>query len=110
MQDCLFCKMIRGEIPVTQVLEGERFLAFRDIDPQAPDHVLVISKTHTSTLAETHEEAVLLDVMNGVRETARVLNAENFRMVINNGSGAGQTVFHVHAHLLSGRPFTWPPG
>ncbi len=110
MSDCLFCRIIAGEIPGQPVLEGERYYAFRDINPQAPTHVLVVSKTHTPTLADTFDGAVLVDVLGGVRDVAKALGLADFRTVINNGPGSGQTVFHLHAHLLAGRPLSWPPG
>jgi histidine triad (HIT) family protein len=111
--DCLFCKIVSGEVPATVVKETETTLAFRDINPQAPVHVLVISKVHypdAGSLAVA-EPQIAADVL---RETAEVALQENgdkgFRIVFNTGTGAGQTVFHAHAHVLGGRGFNWPPG
>jgi histidine triad (HIT) family protein len=111
--DCLFCKIVSGEVPATVVKETETTLAFRDINPQAPVHVLVIPKVHypdAGSLAAA-EPQIAADVL---RETAEVALQENgdkdFRIVFNTGTGAGQTVFHAHAHVLGGRGFNWPPG
>jgi histidine triad (HIT) family protein len=112
--NCIFCKIVAGEITATTVFEDERALAFRDINPQAPTHVLVIPRTHIASLNEASEadEALLGHLL---RVAARVAADEGhaeggFRTVINTGAGAGQTVFHVHVHLLGGRRMTWPPG
>jgi histidine triad (HIT) family protein len=111
--NCLFCKIVTGEMPATLVKETETTLAFRDINPQAPVHVLVISKVHypdAGSLAAA-EPQIAADVL---RETAEVALQENgdkgFRIVFNTGADAGQTVFHAHAHVLGGRGFNWPPG
>ena len=113
MSDCLFCRMVDGEIPADVVLRTDRVLAFRDINPQAPTHVLVIPKTHqphVAALAE-HEPAALADLMACA---AAVADAEglvgHYRLVFNTGSQVGQSVFHVHGHVLGGRPMGWPPG
>jgi histidine triad (HIT) family protein len=113
-QDCIFCKIAAGEIPATIVFEDEFAVAFRDINPQAPTHVLVIPRAHIASLNEASEldEALLGHLL---RVAARVASSEGhaeggFRTVINTGAGAGQTVFHVHVHLLGGRRLTWPPG
>jgi histidine triad (HIT) family protein len=114
VSDCLFCGIVAGEIPATKVLESERVLAFRDINPQAPVHVLVIPKEHHPNVAALAQEGDgLLDEV--ITQAHRVAAAEGvsedgYRVVFNTGLGAGQTVFHVHAHLLGGRPLTWPPG
>jgi histidine triad (HIT) family protein len=110
MNDCLFCRIASGAIPVNAVMETEKTISFPDIAPQAPTHVLVIHKQHTATLAETTEEVILGQLFSAVRETAAALQLNDFRVVINNGTEAGQSVFHLHAHLLAGRPFCWPPG
>ena len=113
-QDCLFCKIVSGDVPATVVRESARTLAFRDINPQAPTHVLVIPKEHhpnAAVLAETDcellaeivREAHLVAAGDGVADTG-------YRVVFNTGPGAGQTVFHVHAHVLGGRGLNWPPG
>ena len=118
--DCLFCKIVAGEVPATVVRESQTTVAFRDINPQAPTHVLVIPKSHypdAVSLAEA-EPQLAVDML---LETGRVAADENivpseggpgsgYRVVFNAGSGAGQTVFHAHAHVLGGRGFNWPPG
>jgi len=112
--DCLFCRIAAGQLPATRVLETERTLAFRDINPQAPIHVLVIPKDHYRDLAglvaagdgllsELGRQAHEVAVCEGIADTG-------YRVVFNTGSHAGQTVAHVHAHVLGGRPMTWPPG
>lgn len=108
--DCLFCKIARGEIPSQKVLETDRIYAFRDITPQAPTHVLVIPKTHTASITDCIENDIFADVLAGVRDVAAFLQISDFRVVVNNGAEAGQSVFHLHAHLLAGRPLDWPPG
>lgn len=112
--DCLFCKIVSGDIPATVVRETETTVAFRDINPQAPTHVLVIPKAHypdAATLAAA-EPRIAADVL---QEAARVaagdkVDEKGYRIVFNTGSGAGQTVFHAHAHVLGGRGLNWPPG
>ena len=114
MAECLFCAIAAGEIPATRVAETDRVLAFRDINPQAPTHVLVISKAHypdVATLAAA--DAGLLGEV--ITEAHRVATAEGvsdsgYRVVFNTGEQAGQVVPHVHAHVLGGRALTWPPG
>jgi histidine triad (HIT) family protein len=108
--DCLFCRIIAGDIPARVVADMENALAFQDIAPQAPTHVLVIHKRHTAGLAETDDDALLGELFGAVRDVASDLDLRDFRVVVNNGAGAGQSVFHLHAHLLAGRPLQWPPG
>jgi histidine triad (HIT) family protein len=114
MSDCLFCKMIAREIPVTLVYEDDRMIAIEDINPQAPMHVLVIPKAHIATLNDlTGEHDGLIGEMT--RRAAAIASARGhaergFRTVFNTNSGAGQTVFHIHLHALAGRSFSWPPG
>ena len=114
MADCLFCKIINRQIPASIVYEDQRLLAFDDINPQAPTHVLVIPKRHIPSLNDIGVED---DQIGGevVRRAAgiakeRGLSAGGFRTVFNTNRGAGQTVFHIHLHLLGGRSMTWPPG
>jgi histidine triad (HIT) family protein len=114
VSDCLFCGIIAGEIPATKVLETERALAFRDINPQAPVHVLVVPKEHHPNVAALAQagDGLLEEVIeqaHRVAETAGV-SEDGYRVVFNTGPQAGQTVFHVHAHVLGGRPLNWPPG
>jgi histidine triad (HIT) family protein len=112
--DCLFCKIVAGEIPADLVAESGRTIAFRDINPQAPTHVLVIPKEHHADLATM--AAADGDLLAEVAAQAHlVAEAEGiasggYRVVFNTGTEAGQTVFHVHAHVLGGRRMTWPPG
>ncbi|PSL00946.1 histidine triad (HIT) family protein [Murinocardiopsis flavida] len=112
--DCLFCKIVAGDVPAEIVRRGERTLAFRDINPQAPTHVLVIPHEHFADAAAAAAAGTgLTDEM--VREAHEVAVADGvaesgYRVVFNTGSGAGQTVFHVHAHVLGGRGLQWPPG
>ena len=108
--DCLFCKLITGDIPSKKAVETEHILAFHDINPQAPTHVLVIHKQHTPSLSESPDADFLGQWMAGVRDIAKQLDLSDYRVVVNNGPQAGQTVHHLHAHILSGRPMDWPPG
>jgi histidine triad (HIT) family protein len=110
--DCLFCKIVRGTIPATVVRETETTVAFRDINPQAPTHVLVIPKVHHPDAAAlaTAEPAILADVVREAGEVAADEKLDSYRVVFNTGSGAGQTVWHAHAHVLGGRGMQWPPG
>jgi histidine triad (HIT) family protein len=113
MSDCLFCKIIEGKIPSKKVYEDEQTFAFEDIHPQAPTHVLIVPKRHVVDLKEAKlEDAELIGYCQLVAaKIARQRNIENgYRTVYNVGPGAGQTVFHLHLHLLGGRPLTWPPG
>ncbi len=111
--ECLFCRMVRGEIPVDSVYEDDQFLAFRDIAPAAPTHVLVIPKQHhvdIAALATSDPNAAggLMQVAAQVAQSEGL--GDGFRLVLNTGSDGGQTVFHVHCHVLGGRSLTWPPG
>ena len=115
MADCIFCKIAHGEIPSTKVYEDAQVLAFRDLDPQAPEHVLIIPKKHLSSVldfgAEDRELAahILTDVVPALARTLWI-DAGGFRLVTNTGADGGQTVGHLHFHLLGGRSLTWPPG
>ena len=110
--DCLFCKIAAGEIPSKKVYEDEQCLAFYDIDPQAPTHFLVIPKQHIASCAEVSEEnaAVVAHIFTVIAKTAKLLGIESFRVVSNVGDQAGQSVKHLHFHVLAGRDMTWPPG
>jgi histidine triad (HIT) family protein len=107
----LFSKIISREIPATIVYENEHVLAFKDIHPQAPVHILVIPKTPVRDVLEA-DATLLGHVMAGATQVARQegLESSGFRIVINTGEGAGQSVFHLHAHVLGGRDLSWPPG
>lgn len=112
MSDCLFCKIGAGEIPSNQVYEDEVCCAFYDIDPQAPTHFLVIPKTHISSVAEVDAEnaSVVAHIFTVIAKVAHELGLESYRVVSNIGQQAGQSVPHLHFHVLSGRDMTWPPG
>jgi len=111
---CLFCRIVAGELPASKVFEDERIVAFNDINPQAPMHVLVVPREHIATVSDlTAAHDALAGAM--VRRAAAIAAergyaASGFRTVFNSQAGAGQTVFHVHLHVLGGRPFAWPPG
>lgn len=112
--DCLFCAVVIGELPATLVLESDRTLAFRDINPQAPMHVLVIPKEHHENVAALAkaDDGLLDEVIAQAHEVARAegVSESGYRVVFNTGGDAGQTVQHVHAHVLGGRRLSWPPG
>jgi histidine triad (HIT) family protein len=113
MNDCLFCKIVSGEIPTKKVYEDEHTYAFEDIDPKAPTHVLVVPKQHIRGLKEaTAEQADLIGRCHlTAAQIARQRGIEDgYRTVLNVGPGAGQSVFHLHVHLLGGRDLRWPPG
>ena len=114
MADCLFCKIATGDIPAELVAESGRTIAFRDINPQAPTHVLVIPKDHHPDLAAlaAADGSLLAEVAALAHRVAAAegIAADGYRVVFNTGPRAGQTVFHVHAHVLGGRDMTWPPG
>ncbi|MDT0345282.1 histidine triad nucleotide-binding protein [Streptomyces litchfieldiae] len=112
--DCLFCKIVAGDVPATIVRETETTVAFQDINPQAPCHVLVIPRAHYHDAAAlaTAEPALAADVLREAGEVAAQCKVADtgYRVVFNTGTGAGQTVFHAHAHVLGGRGLQWPPG
>ena len=110
--DCLFCRIARGEIPATIVAQSARCLAFRDIGPQAPTHVLVIPREHVASLNELSDPTLLADMMALVAQVVRDerIAEQGYRVVINTNSHGGQTVFHLHIHVLGGRHLHWPPG
>ena len=113
MPDCIFCKIVRGEIPSKKVYEDEHTLAFEDLDPQGPTHVLVIPKKHIAGLKEASlEDAEVIGRCHlAAAQIARDRNIENgYRTVLNVGPQAGQSVFHLHVHLIGGRQLSWPPG
>ncbi|WP_229051413.1 histidine triad nucleotide-binding protein [Aeromicrobium sp. Leaf350] len=110
--DCLFCSIVKGDVPAEIVGETDHTIAFRDINPQAPTHVLVIPKRHepdVASLAEADPEATV-DLITHTRRIADELGTGSYRLVFNTGADAFQTVFHCHGHVLSGRSLTWPPG
>ncbi|KND45233.1 MULTISPECIES: HIT domain-containing protein [Streptomyces] len=110
--DCLFCRIVAGHVPATIVRETDTTVAFRDINPQAPTHVLVIPKAHyadAATLAAAAPD-LAADVLRETKAVADEDKLESYRIVFNTGTGAGQTVFHAHAHVVGGRGLQWPPG
>ena len=114
MTDCIFCKIIGKEIPAQIVYEDDRILAFDDIRPQAPVHVLVIPKDHFASLNEIPDDSgdLLGEILVKAKEIARLkeVDTTGYRIVLNTARDSGQDVFHIHFHLLGGRPMTWPPG
>lgn len=112
MSDCLFCKIAEGEIPSKSLYEDEQCFAFYDIDPQAPTHFLVIPKAHIASVAEVTAEnsAVVAHIFQVIAQLTAQLGLESYRVVSNIGDQAGQSVHHLHFHVLAGRDMTWPPG
>lgn len=109
--DCLFCKIVAGEIPATVVAQADGWLAFEDIDPKAPVHVLVVPRKHLADVGELGSDPqAAAAVLAGVGAVARQLSLDAYRTVFNTGAGAGQSVFHAHAHVLAGGDLTWLPG
>lgn len=109
---CLFCRIVRGEVPATVIWEDEQALAFRDIDPKAPTHFLVIPKAHVASLNDAGDALALGRLLLAARDLAAAegIAERGYRTVINTGADAGQTVFHLHLHVLGGRRMSWPPG
>ena len=112
MSDCLFCKMVAGEISLDVVFEDDQILAFRDVNAQAPTHILVIPKTHVATLNELDDTELAGRLLQTVSILAKQegLAEDGYRTVINCNSHGGQEVYHLHLHLLGGRQMVWPPG
>lgn len=112
--DCVFCKILAGDIPADIIYESDRAIAFRDINPQAPTHVLIIPRQHIATINEITEDdhAVIGSLYLAAQEIARQEGCaeQGYRVVMNCNEAAGQTVFHIHLHLLGGRSLSWPPG
>lgn len=109
---CLFCNFASGAIPVDLLFSNETVFAISDINPQAPTHILVIPRLHVENATELARSApdVLADLFSAVQNLVAEKELSGYRMVFNTGESAGQSVFHAHLHLLSGRPFAWPPG
>jgi histidine triad (HIT) family protein len=112
--DCVFCQIVSGAAPATRLMESDRTIAFRDINPQAPTHVLVITKEHHADLATVAQagDGLLDELASQAHQVAVAegIDAPGYRVVFNTGAQAGQTVWHVHAHVIGGRPLGWPPG
>ncbi len=110
--NCLFCRIVLGEIPSERLLEDDRVVVFRDVNPQAPTHVLAIPRAHIGSLADLGDDdgELLTALFGALRRVAEDGGISDYRVVSNVGAGAGQSVFHLHVHLLAGRPMSWPPG
>lgn len=110
--ECLFCRIVRGEVPARMVAQNEHCVAFRDINPQAPTHVVIIPREHIPSLNEARDAATLgqLSLMAATVARDEGLAERGYRTVVNTNADAGQTVFHIHLHLLGGRRLEWPPG
>lgn len=114
MSDCLFCRIVRGEVEADVVAEGDDWLAFRDVRPQAPTHVLVVPRSHVATTNDLDpgRDALVGRLVRAAAEVAAAegIAEEGWRLVVNCNAGAGQSVYHIHLHVLGGRPLRWPPG
>lgn len=114
MSNCIFCKIINGEIPCSKVYEDEHVLAFNDINPEAPVHILVIPKQHIESVMELNDKnmSITLNIFNTIKKIAveAGIDKDGFRVVTNIGANGGQTVAHLHYHILGGRSLQWPPG
>jgi len=112
--DCLFCKIIKGEIPAKIIYQDDKVIAFDDINPQAPQHKLIVPKKHVATVndLEATDNELIGHMVQIAKKLANQLGVaeQGYRFVLNCNAGAGQSVFHIHAHLLGGRRFSWPPG
>ena len=112
MADCLFCRIVAGEVPAEVLHTTERTLAFRDLHPQAPTHVLVVPRDHYENAAAlaAGDPVASAELVTAAAAVAAAEGHDDYRLVLNTGAGVGQTVFHTHLHVLAGRPMTWPPG
>ncbi|MEA3500429.1 MAG: histidine triad nucleotide-binding protein [Candidatus Marinimicrobia bacterium] len=113
MTNCIFCKIIKGEIESDIVFENDKLIAFKDLNPQAPIHILIIPKKHISRIEnlEKNDSSLMGDLVFAAKQIAEKMNVKNgYRLVFNNGPNGGQEVEHIHLHLLAGRKFTWPAG
>lgn len=110
MDSCIFCKIAGGEIPAPLVYEDGEAVVFRDIEPQAPVHLLVVPRQHLASLKEVQDERFLGRLLLTARLAAAKAGLDEYRIVVNTGAQAGQSVFHLHLHVLGGRVMAWPPG
>jgi len=110
MEPCIFCKIAGGEIPTPFILEEGSAVSFRDIAPQAPVHAVVIPRRHVASLNDARDPELLGHLLDFARRTAEKIGLAQYRLVINTGADAGQSVFHLHLHVLGGRKMGWPPG
>ncbi len=111
-ENCIFCKIADGKIPTEKIFENDKVVAFRDIDPQAPTHVLVIPREHFASSSQVEDDSIFGDLVGSAVKIAKDLGLDEsgYRMVINTGKQGGQSVPHLHLHLLAGRNLGWPPG
>lgn len=111
MGECIFCRIVSGEVPAKVLYRDDHAVAISDLDPKAPFHALVMPRTHVARLSELEDGALGGHLLQAVRRVARDAGyADDFRVVVNNGASAGQSVWHLHLHVLGGRDFGWPPG
>jgi histidine triad (HIT) family protein len=110
MSECLFCKIAEGELDTEFVYEDDRVVAFNDVNPQAPVHLLIIPREHFESIQDMSDERLIGHLFFVGKEVAKQLGVDGYRMVVNTGKDAGQAVFHTHLHLLAGRRMNWPPG
>ena len=114
MSDCLFCKIVSGEIPCDKLYENDKLVAFRDIEPKAPTHILVIPKKHIRSINELEisDQNLAGEILLAAKEIASIENIESsgYRTIFNTNSDGGQTVYHIHMHVMGGRQLHWPPG
>lgn len=109
-EDCIFCKIAHKEINTNLIVETDDYVAFNDLDPQAPTHILLIPKKHYISLTELDNPNLAGELLKGIKNVVNKLKISDYRVVVNTGAEAGQTVFHLHFHILSGRALLWPPG
>ena len=114
MSDCLFCKIVSGEIPCDKIYENDKLIAFRDIDPKAPTHILIIPKKHIRSINELDiiDQNLAGEILLTAKEIAKIENIKSsgYRTIFNTNSDGGQTVYHIHMHVMGGRQLHWPPG
>ena len=108
--NCIFCKIANGQIPTDFVYESKNVVVFKDINPQAPVHLLVVPKVHIETLNDLNDKELSAELFCAIKEAAKKLEISEYRTVINTGKTAGQEVFHLHIHVMAGRDFSWPAG
>ncbi len=110
MNDCIFCKIAKGEFNTEFLYEDDFIVAFNDINPQAPVHFLVVPKKHYSSLNELDDLDIISKIFNAIKKVSEKLGIKDYRTVLNTGKKAGQEVFHIHFHVMAGRDFSWPAG
>ena len=110
MSNCIFCKIINGDFNTEFVYEDEKLVAFNDINPQAPTHILFVPKAHVESLNELNDSTIVKDIFEAIKKVAKAKGINDYRVVLNTGKEAGQEVMHIHFHMLSGRKLNWPPG